>query len=543
MNMIWEFKRSLYCTEQRRSIESCRDLGSPTLRTRLQAHFDAKGTFPRPDADDEYAHYFERAYPSEGDRRRYLDRHVSGGRPSYAHEALAALMQAGIVKLVWTVNFDRLVEDAAATTFGTTSRLIVATLDSSQIAEEAMNEDRWPLLVKLHGDFHSQRLKNVAEELRAQDMKLRDCLVGSSRKFGLAVVGYSGRDCSVMDAMDQAADQPNPFPGGLFWFHRADRDPVERVLLLLERVKAAGSEATLIEIETFDELMADVVRALPDLPVQVLARLDEKAPRVSNLTLPPTTGDWPIVRLNALPVEAWPTTCRRIEGEIGGTREVREAIERTGAEVVAGRRKVGVIAFGRDAEVKKVFEGGPIKTFDLHTIEPGRLRYESAEHGLLYDALCRALTRERPLFESRRGRLHLLGLDLDRAKTEGSVNALRSAANALGGVVAGTGLPWREAIEVRLEFRFQQLWLLYVPTVWVEMPDGDEHRVARSEFIRSRVADRYNRQVNRLLDAWKGILVGDAPRATVHAFGIGDGVDAAFTIRGRPPFSWRAKTS
>ncbi len=79
-----------------------------------------------------------RPYPSEADRRRYIDTIIQRGRPTFGHLALAALMVRDRVRVVWTTNFDRNVEDAAAKLFQTTARLGVATLDTPQI--EAANK-------------------------------------------------------------------------------------------------------------------------------------------------------------------------------------------------------------------------------------------------------------------------------------------------------------------------------------------------------------------------------------------------------------------
>jgi len=159
--MIWDFKRTLYCAAQKISIRSCSDLGSPVLRARLQRYFDSIGGFPPENSDDEYAHYFEVTYPAEPDRRRYIEGLVSAASPSYGHIALAALLKLDKVRIVWTTNFERMAEDAAILLLGSSGRLVAATLDTPQLAMQAMNEGRWPLLVKLHGDFQSRRLKKL----------------------------------------------------------------------------------------------------------------------------------------------------------------------------------------------------------------------------------------------------------------------------------------------------------------------------------------------------------------------------------------------
>lgn len=67
----------------------------------------------------------------------------------------------------------------------------------AQMAEQAFQGSRWPLEVKLHGDFRSRRLKNTPDELRKQDERLLRVLIDSCHTSGLIVVGYSGRDDSI----------------------------------------------------------------------------------------------------------------------------------------------------------------------------------------------------------------------------------------------------------------------------------------------------------------------------------------------------------
>ena len=188
------------------------------LRARIQAYFDASGGYPTEDSEEEYAHYFEETYPAEQDRRKYIQTIVSGGTPSYGHLVIAALMAADKIRLVWTTNFDRMIEDSAIQTLGSSGKLVVATLEARQLALQAMNEGNWPVLGKLHGDFQSRRLKNTTDELRAQDVELRHALIEGCKRYGLAVIGYSGRDQSVMDSLEEAVDQREAFPNGLFWF-------------------------------------------------------------------------------------------------------------------------------------------------------------------------------------------------------------------------------------------------------------------------------------------------------------------------------------
>lgn len=269
-NMLWDFKRTLCCAAHRVSIKLVEDLGDPAIQQRIQRFFDADGGHPLENANDEYAHYFEHVYPSEADRRRYLERNMASARPSVGHRALAALVASGKIRLVWTTNFDRVIEDAAASALGGSGQLTVATLDNPDVAMEALNEARWPVVAKLHGDtFNRDVLRTLQNELRAQDAKLRHALVESARRFGLAVIGYSGRDQSVMDSLEEAVADGHGFPHGLFWFHRASTPCQQRVQHLIAKATAAGIEARIVESETFDELLADLILLQPDVPEEI----------------------------------------------------------------------------------------------------------------------------------------------------------------------------------------------------------------------------------------------------------------------------------
>ena len=552
--MIWHFKQQLFCAEQRISIKSCPDLGDQVFRDRLNSYFQSKGGYPVPSSDEEYSFFFEQAYPTERDRRLYVDQMVMAGSPSNGHLALASLAKLGRLRVIWTTNFDRLPEDAMAKAFGGTSAFAVATLDAPDLAEYALSEAKRPLVVKLHGDFQSRRLKNTSQELQAQDARLRRAMLTECQRQGLAVVGFSGRDDSVMTMLEKAVDNGHGYPNGLFWFHRADSPPCRRVQDLIDHARANSVDAHLIETETFDELMLDLFLLMDDVPEEIRAVFAERRKRLSVVEIPQPglSSSFPVIRLNALPVKYVPATCRSVECSIGGTGEVKDAVRAAGVNVIAARRQSAVICFGSDQDVRKAFEGNNIVKFDLYPIEPRRLAYESAELGLLNEALCRAFARERPLgARPMRGGWKLYVLPT--MANDPRVASLKKAAGGVTGTIPGANLAWAEAIRVRLERRLDRDWFLFEPSIWIDYPEqpdgGDAPETEQSaqlrevvkEFVRERAAKRYNYLLMKLFDGWVDLLVGPAPteQATVRTFGIGDGIDASFTILRTTAFSRR----
>lgn len=534
-NMVWEFKQQLFISQRRVSPQAVADLSSAMIRVQLQAHIDSAGNLPPDGAPDEYAALFETVYPAEVDRRAYLNAKMTGAKPSYGHLALATLMRAQLTRLVWTTNFDPLVADACAKVYDATGPLTTVALDAPDLAAQCIAEERWPLEVKLHGDFRSRRLKNTGDELRHQDARLRQLLIDSCRRFGLVVVGYSGRDDSVMDALEQALDQDGAYPRGLFWLHTGETPPLDRVRRLLVRVEGTGAEAALVRVENFDEAMRDLLRLTEVTDVTVLNSFATERRRWSGAPYPGGSRGWPVVRLNALPLVRIPSVCRRVVCEIGGHAEARDAVERASVDLLVARTRAGVLLYGLDADARIAFESYNITEFDLHAIDNKRLRYESGERGLLRDALTRAIGRERGLDVIRRRRADLLA----PADPQHSTWApLRHLVGSMSGMVNGyPGLFWREGVASRLDWADDRLWLLVEPRI---LFDGitDESRAAAADFARERTVRRYNQQLNHLIAFWARLLAGDG--SDIRALGIGDGVDAIFTLSSDTGYSRRA---
>jgi hypothetical protein len=533
-DMIWEFKQQLFISQRRVSAKAVADLSSPAIRTQIQAHIDSLGTLPKPDATGEYAELFEAAYPAEGDRRSYIEAKIAGAKPSFGHLALATLMRAQLTRLVWTTNFDPLVADACAKVYDSTGALTTGTLDAPDFAIQRITENRWPVEIKLHGDFRSRRLKNTGDELRLQDARLRSLLVDCCRRFGLVVAGYSGRDDSIMDTLEDTLKGGGALPSGLFWLHRGEGPPLPRVVNLILRAEAAGVDAALVRVQNFDEATRDLLRLLTGVDTKVLDAFATERNRRTGAPYPSGRLGWPVVRLNALPVIRAPTQCRKVVCEIGGYREAREAVEKAGVNVLVARVKAGVLAYGSDADVRSAFCGHRITEFDLYSIETRRLRYDSGERGLLRDALSRAIARDRGLDVNRRRNTDLFAPHDPNTETW---KPLRQLLPPLSGEVDGfSDLRWREGIGTRLDWANERLWLLIEPRI---VFDGltDENRVAATDFARERSVKRYNRTLNDLIEFWARLLAGD--ERDMRALGISDGVDALFALSGNTAFSRR----
>lgn len=538
-DMIWDFKQRLYRSQKKLPPSAITDIGEPAVQRKLQAYFDSLGGFPSAGAEAEYAAYFEATYHSPKDRRAYLGELIARGKPSFGHHALALLMDEDLCRVVWTTNFDRTVEDAAAVRLGGTGRLVVGDLKEPEKIRRAVDENRWPVYGKLHGDYHSGALKNTDTELRSQDEEMRRNLVDACRRQGLAIIGYSGRDASVMAALDEALDDGRGFPGGLFWFKRSQDTPYSAVTSLIARARALDIDAHLVEAESFDELFSDLLRFLPQTADKLATLAGEARPRLAAVKPRVSTGSVPAIRMNALAVTSRPALCRIVDCTIGGDREVEEAIAGAGVDIIARRVRDGVLAFGSDSGIRAAFEPFGIKAFDQHPLSSKRLAKEGGERALVRDALLRAIANRPGLtLERCRGRMRLRPV---ASQVQPSIFNTETAkpVDRLSGVVPKTHTAWTEACGLRVDYRLEQLWLLIEPTVATDLPADPPVDVAEvvREFVRERRARRHNRLANALLEGWISLIVGREPSVRLKTFGIGDGIDAEFEILRTSAFS------
>ncbi|MEP7351448.1 MAG: SIR2 family protein [Sphingorhabdus sp.] len=529
-DMIWDFKSRLYRSDRKIPASAVSDLGDNQIRRLLQNFFDVSGTFPSLDSEDEYAHYFEATYPAAQDRRRYIDDMMRGAKPGYGHMALAHLLKLDLARIIWTTNFDRVIEDAVGTVMGTGSQITVGDLGEPQRVRTAYSQQRWPIYGKLHGDFQSENLKNTASELAEQDAGMRDILIDTCRNQGLIVAGYSGRDSSVMEALQRAINDGSGFPNGLFWVVRGQDNIYEGVSRLIEAAKAAGVDAAFVQAESFDEFLSDIVRYHPATE-KLLITLDDKrslAPRKIDLSARSPCD--PFVRMNAVPVLEYPKTCRLIDCDIGGAREIQERIATAESRLVASRINKGVLAFGDDTEIKRVFADHNVRSLDTHSIIADRLTFESGERSLLRDALFQSLKAHCGLNLAAERHRHIFRADGGHANFD--LAPLAKATGRLSGVVPKTDVPWAEACRIRLDFRLGRLWLLLNPFVIIDNAEDTPEVTmqAGKEFVRERRAKRYNSQSNAILDGWIQAIFGERRKPVSLGLDGGTGIGASFEI-------------
>lgn len=566
--MIRDFKAQIFCRETNLSKREI-DTADPIWIDRIDAFFRHNSQLP-PDGDPtEYAKAFEMVYPEARHRRQYIDDAISKGTPCFGHKVLGSLMAAGKVDCVFTTNFDPLIEESAHSANGILpvadqNRPTVAAIDSADRAMRCLNESDWPLVAKLHGDYQSIAIKNTGSELEEQDARMRHVLVESGKRFGLIFVGYSGRDASIMEALNKVLDGPSPFPNGLYWLTSSASRLLPAVVEFLDRAQTAGVDVAVVECATFDELAADIIK-VTDLPKPLLDRVMQgrPTPRLVPVQIPNAKAHaFPVLRYSAILLQSMPTAARRIRlSQPTTSAEVREIFKAKRCRATAAALGRELAVFGRDQEIMDAL--APLGPSLAGTIDLDPLG-DSWAMGLLYDTLVRSLARQRPLIPRYRRSGHSLVVATPRdgddpvqtQRQQQTLSRLRDAyGTSLFGTVPKLGLPFQEGVHLKLEQVDGKWWCGFEPYTFVHLPrqgtpqtEGAENLVAQDtaaeidmqaerrgdpagDWRRERWAPRYNRNWASIIGAWAQILT-ETGGTIRSAFGLdnGTGIDVVFKV-------------
>lgn len=170
--------------------------------------------------DEEYSTLFENLFPNPRARQKYVEPKIEQGFPSWCYLYLASLIHAGHFNVVFTTNFDDLVNDALSMFLGYNP--VVCAADSQVGTINVVT--RRAKIIKLHGDYLFKQLKNTVEELQELDPNMGGKFAEFSKQCGMVVVGYAGRDRSVMRVIDEVMTDPESFPCGVWWGTRHGDD-------------------------------------------------------------------------------------------------------------------------------------------------------------------------------------------------------------------------------------------------------------------------------------------------------------------------------
>lgn len=547
-DVIWDMKRRYYCREENQEIIR-QDIQNDAVRSRIQSFMDSKG-FPALWADEEYTTYFEKIFGQDKERqRRYLKAFLSEDNVtlSVGHRVFGALLASGLTRIVFTTNFDTVIEKAVAEVAGRS--LSAFHLEGSHAANQTLNNEEFPLYCKLHGDFRYDSIKNLSADLAAQNEELAACMVNAGTRYGFVVTGYSGRDESVMRLFYRILEAQNPFPHGLYWTAMKGSSVLPSVDRLLNDVRTRGVQAHIIEIETFDALMLRMWRNIQSKPVELDAKVRKAKLFPVSIPLPPVGRSKPLLRFNALRV--LDTPCRSFALSLKTPKDWRDLrrIRNESEGRLLFTKAEEILCWGEPKLIKEAFGNELVDIVEREL--PSNFQDATNLHikGFLEEALCAAVARERPLL-SRSDRAGAVLIADPHAEDASALEPLTNVIEKASGLIPGLfsavtedhphaeQVRWSEALRISLDMKNERLWLLFDPDVWIWPPRS---RMDAIEFLDRRRGNRYNQKYNELLSAWSNIILGtDVPGKEIHfrAFDSKEGAgNPLFVIGSRTAFA------
>jgi hypothetical protein len=511
---IWLWKRDIFLTKNPGLEQQFREISLPSVQNKIQRWLDTQGRYPDQTSSDEYGFFAEACYPIGQDRRKYFEALASKTKPHLGYKLLAALAESGLIRAVWTTNFDSLVPKAMAVAELT---VIEVSLDTPERVLRPYSKGEL-VHVALHGDYRYDALKNTDEELQTQDRILRQALEQDLVNSTTLVCGYSGRDDSVMQVFSSAYSRAGT--GKLFWCG-FDNEPSQTVLKLIERGRHTGRAAYYVQTSGFDDLMTRLALHCLDAEKLNKAKMILSGAQHVAPVLPfrvdrgnPTA----VIKSNALPLEC-PSEILQFDqvglSVPGAWSKLRSLV--AGKEIVAALQRGKVIALGRIDDIKAAFGSylaGEIQRIPLSERE---LAFEDGPVvALLTEAVVQALSK-------------LRGLKTDGRELIWSDETSRQVR------IRNTNCRVYQAALISLRRYGDKQHLIIKPTVVGRTQEGAAlDPTLDKELKRTVLTKQWNREFNTELNEWRKRLFPDGNSQIPFP-------DAAsstrFSVRTRPAFA------
>ncbi|MEA4895652.1 MAG: SIR2 family protein [Oscillospiraceae bacterium] len=476
-NLVWYFKREIYCIENNISTELYKDLKLPSTQRLLQDYFDNQGGHPCQYDPEEYSHYFERCYNTVLSRKRFIENLVADKKPSLGYLCLANYITSSKIKNVWTTNFDSLVETALNTLSPTFTYAVCSSANQSSFP---MLNPAYPSVCKLHGDYRYDRLQNTTSELQGLETKIHSFAYTQLAGKGLVVIGYSGNDESIMSFFEGHIEEPGFLSKGLFWAVQKGSTVSKRVKALIENAVAAGKDAAIVEIAGFDDFLYASYKSI-NIPNLIIDNKWREHPSTKKDLVFSGSRIDSFIKLNAYVADNYPP-CHVFETDIQSWEELRKCID--GQNIIAALYSQHIYCFANTEHINTVFCDHIKSAINLeHVKEKILYNSDSIYTGMLYQLL-----NQHMIFK---------GMIEYRKNTYYDPNAKSDK----------SGYVFYEAVEVALSFINNKFYLNLLPTVHVMSNSGkDLDKVTYQDQINKAVSGIYNKQYNDNLKQWEKLL-------------------------------------
>lgn len=215
--------------------------------------------------DVQYGMWFKTFSNLPKERQSLLEFLIDDKKPTYKYLLLAHLINVHVFKNIFTTNFDNLVNDSL--NYLNIKPKVYA---HNEIAKEIDFKGKKPNIIKLHGDYLFENIKNIVEETTNLPDNMNEKLKGALAKeeLDLIVIGYNGSDYSVMKCLQEAKGS---FDYNLYWCGSKEENLHWRVKTLIKNTQ----NSYFIEVANFVEFISQTVIKV-DIPIDYIKDIVNK---------------------------------------------------------------------------------------------------------------------------------------------------------------------------------------------------------------------------------------------------------------------------
>jgi len=252
--MVWDWMKTLLQNKQRSEQQPTDAQVKAWIESGDYAEWKRSQRNP---SESDYSALFSYFRGTPPERQIYIERLCDEKVPSFGYVYLAGLVKARRFNCVLTTNFDDLLNDALFLFYRT--KAVVCAFDSA--VESVRIASLRPKIIKLHGDFLYDNIKNVGQEVVRLGANMEEKLRFTCKEGGLVVGGYEGGDESVMVPIHNMVRSSDHLKMGLHWCVYAPNDnPIRPPKRVMDLYKTYPGRVTIYAIKGFDQLMEVVFR-------------------------------------------------------------------------------------------------------------------------------------------------------------------------------------------------------------------------------------------------------------------------------------------
>ena len=466
-DLIWHFKRGIYCAEHGLSPEQYKDLYLESTRNLFQNYFDGIGTYPVLYSSNEYSYYFEKCYPTRDSRRELIESLMNEVNPSIGYLCLADVILRDKIKSVWTTNFDNLLEIAVNILNPKHNLILCSSANSGSVSN--FNPDN-PAICKLHGDYRYDSLQNTDEELKKLENELTTYWEEGSKNKSLFVIGYAGNDESIMSVLEKHASDKSFLSKGIMWAIIKGSQPSKRVSDLLDLYNKHNKHSDVVEIDGFDNFFSSLYSFLGYHNEIIENQWDKYCKHNKSLVFE-RNKVVDFVKYNGYIADSIPE-CNVFDTDIKTWKELKEITQDT--EIIAGLFKNKIYSFSPPELLNSAF-GDKVKSGIRSENVPIALirRNNSFYIGMLYQ---------------------LIEYDL---RKRGYISYRRNKYYNPSTFTINNGNRVFEAFEVSLSYLETKIYLSFIPSVHILKSNGRELDKNNYQFeVNKHVSKVYNNEYN-----------------------------------------------